>query len=364
MKIAELTAYLEKIAPLDYQESYDNSGLIVGHMDDQVTGVLITLDCIECIVEEAIDKKCNLIIAHHPIIFSGLKKLNGKNYIERTIIKAIKNNIAIYALHTNLDNIYGGVSFELAKRIGLINVTILAPKKLIYRKLVTYCPINASESLLEALYKAGAGNIGNYSNCSFSSEGLGSFLPNEFATPTIGNKQEYTNVAEQRLELIYPVPLERKVLEALHQSHPYETPAYDLLQLENHSTEVGSGAIGKLKTPIPGSEFLSFLKNHFSLGCIRHTEFLERPIFTVAVCGGSGSSLLKDAIIKGADVYISADFKYHDFFDAENKIVIADIGHYETEVYTKDLIYNFLTKKFSNIAIRLSEIGTNPIRYV
>jgi len=363
MLIKEITNFLETIAPINYQEEYDNCGLITGNNQQEVKGILITLDCIESIIEEAINKNCNLIIAHHPIIFRGLKKINGNNYIERTIIKAIKNDIAIYAIHTNLDNVSNGVNSKIAQKIGLENIKILSPKKHLLKKLITYVPVADTEKVLEALYKSGAGGIGNYSECSFVSEGNGSFKPNNAANPTIGKANTREVVRENRIEVLFPISIEHKIISTLKQAHPYETPAYDILLLENSNEEVGSGAVGYLTKPLSETEFLKHLKTTMNLSCIRHTEFLSKDIQKVAVCGGSGSFLLKSAIQAKADIFISADFKYHEFFDSENKIVIADIGHYESEVYTKDLIYDFLIEKFSNIAIRLSEIGTNPIRY-
>ncbi|HSZ25354.1 MAG TPA: Nif3-like dinuclear metal center hexameric protein [Cytophagaceae bacterium] len=364
MIVNDIIKQLETLASPVYQEEYDNCGLITGNIHQEVTGILISLDCIESIVEEAIRTRCNLIVAHHPIIFKGLKKINGNNYIERTIIKAIKHDVAIYAIHTNLDNVVGGVNFKIAEKLGLENVKILSSKKHFLKKLITYVPHEHKENLLQALYKVGAGKIGNYSECSYQLDGTGTFRPNEKATPTIGNANELETVEEKRIEVIFPTPLESSIICTLRQKHPYEEPAFDIILLENKNPEIGSGAIGDLPISMKEAEFMNFLKSRMALSCIRHTTFIGKEIKKVAVCGGSGSFLLKNALNTHADVYISADFKYHDFFDAENKIVIADIGHYESEVFTKDLIYDFLIKKFSNIAIRLAETDTNPISYI
>jgi dinuclear metal center YbgI/SA1388 family protein len=364
MLIKEIIKQLELLAPPAYQEDYDNCGLITGSIQQEVKGILISLDCIESIVEEAIKEKCNLIIAHHPIVFKGLKKINGNNYVERTIIQAIKNDIAIYAIHTNLDNVKGGVNFKIAKKLGLENVKILAPKRHLLKKLITFVPNKDKEKLLEALYKAGAGNIGNYSECSYQLDGTGTFKPNEKANPTIGTENKKEVVEEKRIEVIFPSPLEGAVVSALFNIHPYEEPAYDIILLENKTQEIGSGAIGTLPTPMKEMDFMNHLKSRMNLSNIRHTTLLGKEIKKVALCGGAGSFLLKNALGAGADAYVSADFKYHEFFDAENKIVIADIGHYESEVFTKDLIYDFLIEKFSNIAVRLSKIDTNPISYI
>jgi dinuclear metal center YbgI/SA1388 family protein len=364
LKIKDITDYLESLAPRPYQESYDNSGLLTGNHHDPVTGILVTLDCTEAVVQEAIDSNHNLIVAHHPIIFKGLKKLTGSNYIERTIIKAIKNNIAIYAIHTNLDNVHIGVSKKIADKIGLQSLKILAPRADTLTKLTTFIPTDSVKVVMEALHQAGAGQIGNYKNCSFSVEGTGTFSPNDSANPFIGSagKQEY--VKETRVEVILPRHLEGKITEALRKSHPYEEVAYYLTSLTNENQEVGSGMIGELEEPIEPIEFLKRLKISMQLSMIRHTSLLNKPIKKVAVCGGSGSFLLSKAIQAGADAFITADFKYHEFFDAENRIVIADIGHYESEVFTKDLLKDVLMEKFPTFAINFSKTVTNPISYL
>jgi dinuclear metal center YbgI/SA1388 family protein len=364
LKIKDITDYLESLAPRPYQESYDNSGLLTGNSHDLVTGILVTLDCTEAVVQEAIDSNHNLIVAHHPIIFKGLKKLTGSNYIERTIIKAIKNNIAIYAIHTNLDNVHTGVNKKIADKIGLQNLKILAPRADTLTKLTTFIPTDSVGVVMEALHQAGAGQIGNYKNCSFSVEGTGTFSPNDVANPFIGSagKQEY--VKETRVEVILPGYLEGKIIEALRKSHPYEEVAYYLTPLTNENQEVGSGMIGELKEAIEPIEFLKRLKISMQLSMIRHTSLLNKPIKKVAVCGGSGSFLLPKAIQAGADAFITADFKYHEFFDAENRIVIADIGHYESEVFTKDLLKDVLMEKFPTFAINFSKTVTNPISYL
>ncbi|AWV97838.1 Nif3-like dinuclear metal center hexameric protein [Arcticibacterium luteifluviistationis] len=363
MQIKELVDYLEAIAPLDYQESYDNSGLIVGDKSQKITNVLVCLDSTEDVIDEAIEKNCNLIIAHHPIIFKGLKKLTGKNYIERTIIKAIKNDIAIYACHTNLDNITGGVSFKMAEKLQLKNVKILAPKKELLLKLTVFVPKENTGQLLDALYAAGAGEIGNYSNCSFRTIGKGTFKANDMANPVIGKRGVYEEVEESRIEVIFPKQLKRKVLKAMKAGHPYEEVSYFLHELENELQLVGSGAIGTLEEPVPVKEFMSYLKTNMALSVIKHTDSLQNDIQTVALCGGSGGFLLKNAIAAKADIFITSDYKYHEYFDADKKIVIADIGHYESEQFTKELIRDEILKKFANFATYLSQVKTNPINY-
>ena len=362
-KIKDIINYLETIAPLGYQENYDNAGLITGRKDENVTGILICLDALEGVIEEAIQKKCNLVIAHHPIIFKGLKKINGKNYVERTIIKAIKHDIAIYASHTNLDHVHVGVNRKIAEKIGLIDWKILAPRADTLRKLVTFVPEANSKEVLAALNQAGAGQIGNYKNCSFRVTGTGTFEPNEAANPHIGTRNQPEEVAENRIEMIFPAVKGHEVMQALKNSHPYEEVAYYLQNVENQNQEVGAGMIGRLEKPMEVKKFMTHVKERMQLSCIRHTLIVNQKIGKVAVCGGSGSFLLPKALRQGADAYISADFKYHEFFDAEDKLIIMDIGHYESEVFTKELIYEIISKKFTNIAVDFTEQITNPISY-
>ena len=363
MKLSEITNFLEALAPLNYQEDYDNAGLIVGHPNDEIHAALVSLDCTEQIVDEAIEKNCNLIISHHPIVFKGLKKLNGKNYVERTILKAIKNNIALYAIHTNLDSVHNGVNAEICKRLGVINTKTLAPKSGILKKLVTFCEHKDAESLRNALFNAGAGNISNYSDCSFNTEGTGTFKGNEQSNPTLGqpNVREYAN--ETRIEVIFKTQDERRILSALFQNHPYEEVAYDIYALENKLQTVGSGMVGELQDPMEGEDFLRLVKNNMQAKVLRHTNILPKKIKKVAVCGGAGSFLLKNAIAAGADAFVTADFKYHEFFDAEDKIMIVDIGHFESEQFTSNLLIDNIQEKFPNFAIRLTEHNTNPINY-
>lgn len=364
MKIKEITNYLESIAPLAYQESYDNSGLIVGNKNDEVKGVLVCLDSTEEIVEEAIEKGCNLIVAHHPIVFGGLKKITGKNYVERTIIKAIKNDIAIYAIHTNLDNVIEGVNGKIAEKLGLTNTKVLSPKIGMLKKLITYVPLEAKDKLINALFEAGAGKIGNYSECSFSSNGVGSYLANEKATPYKGELLKRHIEAEEKIEVIYPKNIEANLVLSLEAAHPYEEVAYDLVSISNTSDRVGAGIIGELKEEVDALEFLKNLKTTMKTNCVRHTKTLGNKIKTVAVCGGAGSFLLKSAIGQQADVFITGDFKYHEFFDAEDHLIIADIGHFESEQFTIELLVSILKEKFTTFAVRLTEKETNPIQYL
>jgi dinuclear metal center YbgI/SA1388 family protein len=363
MQLKEIIEHLENIAPLALQENYDNCGLLTGNPQMIIHAALITLDCTEAIIDEAITIGANLIVAHHPIVFSGLKKLNGKNYVERVVIKAIQHNIAIYAIHTNLDNLKNGVNAEIAKRIGLQNCQILAPKNGLLKKLVTFIPEANFDRVSEAIFNAGAGHIGNYSETGFSITGTGTFKGNYFTNPTIGTKGIKENVQEKRFETIFPAHIERQVIAALLQSHPYEEVAFDIYPLSNSLSNVGSGMVGNLAEPINETDFLKLLKEKLNIACIRHTALLNNKVQKIAICGGSGSFLLQNAIASGADFFVTADFKYHEFFDAENKIVIADVGHYESEQFTKDLLFSLLNEKFPTFALHLSRINTNPVNY-
>ena len=361
--IRELTNYLESLAPLNYQESYDNAGLIVGAPQMGITNVLVSLDTTEAVVEEAIAKNCNLIVAHHPIVFKGIKKLNGKNYVERAIIKAIKNDVAIYAIHTNMDNVADGMNFMIAEKLGLKDVKILAPQKNTLSKLVSFVPVADTQRVLDALYAVGVGQIGNYDHCSFRVAGTGTFRPNDAAKPVIGRANQDETVAEDRLEVVFPTYLESVVLRALRAAHPYEEVAYYVSEVANQNQEVGAGAIGTFSEPLSTNDFLQFLKQTFQLKVIKHTPIVKDKIQKIAVCGGAGSFLLNHALAAQADVFITADYKYHEFFDADGQIMICDIGHYESEVCMKEGLQRYLSKKFSSFAAISSETVTNPVQY-
>jgi dinuclear metal center YbgI/SA1388 family protein len=362
-KIREVLNCIEKIAPLSLQESYDNAGLIVGDENREVTGVLICLDSTEAIVEEAIRHNCNLIVAHHPIVFSGLKKINGKNYVERTVIKAIQNNIAIYAAHTNLDNVNDGVNNIICAKLGLTNLRILQPMHGKLKKLVTFCPVDFAEKVRQALFDAGCGNIGKYDECSFNLEGTGTFRATEGANPFSGSIGTQHREKEIRIECIFESYSESAILAALRNAHPYEEVAYDIYLLENQHQQIGAGMTGELPESMDETRFIAHVKKTFNCSMIRHTALLGKEVKKVAVCGGSGSFLLNQAIRSGARFFITADFKYHQFFDADNRIVIADVGHYESEQFTQHLFLDLIKKNFSTFAIRLTELNTNPIHY-
>ena len=360
--IKDVIAELENVAPLAFQESYDNSGLICGAEKESVTGVLVSLDCTEEVVNEAIEKGCNLIIAHHPILFGAIKKLSGDGYVQRALVRAIKNDIAIYACHTNIDNVTDGVNAKIAQKLGMVNCRILAPKKGLLKKLVTYVPSTQHEIVLSALFSAGAGKIGNYSQCSFNTSGTGTFMGNEFSTPFLGKKETLSTEPEIRIETIFPALLEKKVLKALLAAHPYEEVAFDVYSLENEWKEVGSGMVGELPEEMPEASFLAHVKEQFGTAILKYVP-QGKPIKKVAICGGSGGFLLNAAIASGAQAFVTADFKYHEYFDAVGKILLVDSGHFENEQFTPEIFSEIIVKKFSTFAVRLSEINTNPIKY-
>jgi len=364
MTIRDITNHLEELAPLTYAEDFDNVGLLIGNYSTKVTGVLVTLDTLESVVDEAIAKKCNLIVSFHPIIFSGLKKLNGDNYVERVVLKAIKNDIAIYAIHTALDNSFQGVSAKMAEVLGLANTRVLLPKQGFIKKLTTYVPKKDAENVRMALFNAGAGAIGNYNNCSFNMDGVGTYKGNENSNPTIGKKGKLHTENETFISVVFETHLEKKLLNTLFKVHPYEEVAYDIVTTDNKHQHIGMGMLGELTSPMIAPQFLSFVKEKFHLQCIRHSKLLDKTIKKVAVLGGSGSFAIEAAKSSGADIYISADFKYHEFYKAENQLILADIGHYESEQFTKNHLVDYLTNKFRNFAIILSEKNTNPINYL
>ncbi len=362
MLISEITSFLEQLAPPALQEPYDNSGLLIGDPHARIEKALVCLDVTEDIIDEAREKACGLIIAHHPLIFSGIKSLTGKNYVERCIMSAIKHNIAIYALHTNLDNVEHGVNQNIGEKLGISQMQILLPKTGVLKKLVSFVPHDHTESVLNAIFQAGAGHIGNYDECSFRVDGMGSFRALPGADPFVGEVGGRHTEKEQRLEVVLPAYHLKSVVNALMESHPYEEVAYDVYPIENAAVKIGAGMIGQLDSPLYSMDFLKIVKDIFG-GVVRHTGLVKDQVQKIAWCGGSGSFLLDAAKKAGADVFISSDFKYHQFFDAENELIIADIGHYENEQFTIPLIARYLQEKFPNFAVLLTAIETNPVNY-
>ena len=363
LKIKDIIKVLDELAPPAYQESYDNSGLITGDSSLVCTGVICTLDATEEVILEAKQNGCNLVVAHHPIVFGGLKKITGKNYVEKAVIAAIKNDIAIYAIHTNFDNLLSGVNGKIADRLNLQNRKVLLPKRDTLMKLFTFAPPPDAEKVREAVFAAGGGNAGQYSEVSFNVKGLGMFTPGAGTNPYIGQPGKKEITEEEKIEIIFPAYLKDKIVAALIAAQPYEEVAYDLVVLSNNFNEIGSGLTGQLPEEMEEAELLKLIKKQFDLQVIRHTPLLGKKVKKVALCGGAGSFLIKNAVAAGADIYITADIKYHEFFDADNKLVIADIGHWESEQFTTDLLHDILSSKFTTFAIRKSKVKTNPVNY-
>ncbi|NQX85065.1 MAG: Nif3-like dinuclear metal center hexameric protein [Flavobacteriaceae bacterium] len=364
MIIKDVITHIEALSPLAYAEDFDNVGLLVGDKNSTVTGILVTLDTLETVVDEAIENQCNLIVSFHPIIFKGLKSITGKTYVERVVLKAIKHDIAIFAIHTALDNAMQGVNHMICEQLGLIHQKILIPQSKTIKKLTTYAPKENAVSIRKALFKAGAGTIGNYFKCSFDTDGIETYQGNENSNPTLGEKGKTHLEVETKITVIFEKHLESRVLSALFKNHRYEEVAYEVITLENSNQTIGMGMIAELETPMDELSFLKFVKKTFKTGCVRHSQIRHKDIKKVAVLGGSGSFAISAAKAVGADVFLSGDFKYHDFFSAENQILIADIGHYESEQYTKNLLVTYLTKKIPNFAIILSKTNTNPVKYL
>jgi dinuclear metal center YbgI/SA1388 family protein len=363
MKIKEVTSFLESLAPLSLQEGYDNAGLLTGDDNKECSGILVSLDATEEVIKEAKNKNCNLVISHHPIIFSGLKKISGNNYVGKAVINAIKNDISLYAIHTNLDNIQQGVNGMIATILGLKNTAVLLAKEGVMKKLYTFVPVKNADQVRAAIFEAGGGHIGKYSECSFNAEGLGTFKAGEDTDPYVGQPGQHHQGKEIKIEVIFPDWLQSRIIKNLIAAHPYEEVAYDIISLDNNSSAIGSGLIGELDKPMDEVTFMTKLKNNFGLSVIKHTPLLNKPVQNVAICGGAGSFLISKALSAGADIFITSDIRYHEFFDANGRMVIADIGHYESEQFTINLLQEILEQKFPTFAVLKTEVNTNPVRY-
>lgn len=363
MTIRDITAELERFAAPELQEDYDNSGLLCGDASWACTGVLCALDVTPAVISEAQERGCNLVVAHHPLLFKGLKRINGRGWLEQTLVTAIKGDVAIYACHTNLDNVVEGVNARMAQKIGLTGTRILLPKPKMLRRLITFAPVDQAESVRQAIFDAGAGHIGNYAECSFNSEGTGTFKAGTGADPFVGEIGKRHHERETKIEIVYPFYLELQIVQALVAAHPYEEVAYDIFTMDNVHFGIGAGIIGKLQEPVTEEAFLAKLQAAFGVPVVRHTAFTGKKIQTVALCGGAGAFLIKKAIAGGADCYITADVKYHEFFDADGQLLLADIGHFESEQYTIDLLHDLIVKKFPTFAVLKTSVRTNPVHY-
>ncbi|NJK86017.1 MAG: Nif3-like dinuclear metal center hexameric protein [Bacteroidales bacterium] len=363
MLLKEIISVIESFAPLRYQESYDNSGLQVGDVNMDVRTALLSLDVTEEVIAEAIEKKADLIITHHPLLFTGLKKITGNSYIERCILQLVKNNIALYSAHTNLDSVVAGVNGKICEKLGVVNSKVLSPVEGELRKLVTFVPVDHIEKVRSAIFDAGAGVIGKYDCCSFNIEGTGTFKGSDETNPFVGERGQLHFEKEVRIETIFPKAIQKKVLQSLLKAHPYEEVAYDIYPLDNAFEKTGMGMIGSLPNPMNVIEFFNKVKELFGVKVIRHSKIHREKIDRIAVCGGSGSFLISKAIHQGADVFLTGEIKYHQFFDAENKIILVDIGHFESEQFTLEIFYELLTKNLSKFAVHFSKINSNPVNY-
>ena len=364
VKIKDIANALEMFAPLPLQEGFDNSGLQVGLTEAEVTGVLLCLDVTEKVVDEAIASGCNLIVSHHPLIFSPLKRITGSNYVERCVLKALSNGIAIYASHTNMDSVHGGVNYRIAQKLGLQNVRILAPKGDALLKLSVYAPVSHADAVRDALFAAGCGNIGNYGSCSYNVEGFGTFKANEGCNPFCGEVGELHRENEVRIDTVMPAYVKNKVVSALLLAHPYEEPAYDIYPLKNTWDSVGLGVVGELPEECDELQFLEELKEKFAVGCVRHTSFTGRKVKRVALCGGSGASFADAALSAGAQVYITGEARYHDLFNYDGRLLLAVIGHYESEQFTMEVFKEIINDRYPSVTVKTTTINTNPVNYL
>ncbi len=371
MKLKEIISFLESIAPLALQEDYDNAGLIIGNIEKQVESTLICLDVTEAVLEEAVKNGHDLIISHHPLIFRGITKINPDQYPGNIIAGAIRHNIAVYAIHTNLDNVDQGISRLLAEQIGLKDLNVLKPLKGELKKLVVFCPdIKLSDGqyvpglVRNAMFEAGAGFIGDYDSCSYNTDGMGTFRGLEGTNPFIGTQGKMTVQKEVKIETVVPSYLQNKVIKSMKEVHPYEEVAYDIYPLDNEYEKAGSGMIGDLPLEMTQKEFLNMVRENLGCKALRHSDISKKKISKVAVCGGAGSFLIGDAIRSEADAFISSDLKYHDYFGTNKNLLLVDAGHYETEQFFIDYLYQLLIKKFSTFAISKTMLISNPINYL
>ena len=362
--VGEILRAIEEVAPLSLQESYDNAGLLTGSRDMVARAALVCVDVTEEVIDDAISQRANLVISHHPLVFKPLKSFTGENYIERTLIKALKNDIAIYSCHTNMDNAWNGVNFKMAEMLGLFNLSILSPVPRNLLKLVTYVPVNSADNVRRALFEAGAGTVGNYDCCSYNTDGFGTFRAGENARPYCGEIGELHKEREIRVEVVLPRHIRSRVVHTLLQIHPYEEPAFDLLPIENEWVQAGAGVVGELLCPMDEMDFLQRLKSIFKAGCVKHTSLTGRKIRQVALCGGSGAFLIPQAVSQGVDAFVTGEIKYHEYFGCEDAVLLAEIGHYESEQYTKDIFCEIITKNFPTFACYYTKVETNPINYL
>lgn len=368
MLIKEIIDAIESIAPLPLQEEWDNCGVQVGPTDNECTGVMVCVDCTPVVVEEAIAMNCNLIVSHHPLIFGGIKQLTGKTEAERCVINAVTAGLTIYSSHTALDNSPNGISHRMASLLGLEDVDVLVPREADQLKLVAYVPVSKLDDVRLALFDAGAGAIGNYDFCSFATDGRGSFRALDGANPYVGEVSQLHFEDESRLEVLLPRWKRRDVELALRQVHPYEEPAYEFSEVVAASRPAGSGCVGHLPQPMTVAQLALFAKERFGCQAVRlscyHGDPMVHTVRRVAVCGGAGGSFIGAVKRSGADAYITADLRYHDFVDYGKRLALIDVGHFNSEQCAKEIFYQLICEKFPNFAVHTSKNEKNPIQYL
>ena len=364
MKIKEVIQFLEQKFPLHWQEDFDNCGVQCGDKERELTGIVVCFDMSEAVIDEALAQGSNMVISHHPIIYKhGLKKIEPTNRVGKIIYKALENKILLYSMHTNIDSGKAGGNVLFAKKLELQNLSVLVPKENQFCKLVVFVPAENSALLKEAMFKIGCGNIGNYSHCSYSCEGIGSFKPLTGVNPHIGKHNRLERVDEERIEMIFPKNIKRQVIETLYGHHPYEEPAFDIITLENQNREVGLGRIGLLPTSMLAKDFILYIKEKLNLDFVKFSGNRDAEIKKVAVCGGGGASFISEALTAGVNAYITGDLKYHDFFIPENKMLLIDIGHFEGEHFIREIITSLLQENFNTFATHFTEVEIPVIHH-
>ena len=363
MTISEFIRQLSTKIRFSYAEDFDNVGLLCGRPEQELRGVLVCHDALESVVQEAIEKGCNCIVAFHPIIFSGLKSITGKSYVERAVMLALENKIAIIAVHTAWDNDFYGVNHGIAKALGLRHLQVLIPKKDALSQLRFFVPVEAAEQVRSAIFATGAGTIGQYADCSFNIHGTGTFLPLEKASPAYGEVGTWEQVSEMEVQILVENWQLPAAIQAMKDAHPYEEVAYYVTSLRNENHHAGLGQFGLLDEEMSAQEFLSECRAVFDVPVIRTSSHFTGRIRKVAVLGGSGASGISAAKKLGCDAYVSSDFKYHDFFQGDENFLLADVGHFESERFVSQQLADVISNILPTFAVLKSETKTNPVNY-
>ncbi len=363
IKCSELMKFMEEFAPVNLAEDYDNVGLLIGSRNQEIKKVLVCLDVTTKVVEEAVEKKVNLIVSHHPIIFKGLKRIVEEDPKGRLLYKLIRNGIGVYSAHTNMDFTHGGINDTLANLLGLSNIRNLKKhKEDRFFKIVVFVPEQNTDTVREAMCSAGAGWVGDYSDCTFMVKGTGTFKPLEGTNPYIGSKGNLEKVEEYRLETIVPQKKLKKVVNAMIEAHPYEEVAYDVYPMELSLKEYGFGKVGSLVETQKLDKFISTVKEKLNVKSVRVIGSVKKEIRNVAVfCGSFDTDVINS--MNGVDVLVTGDMKYHDALDAaEMGLCIIDAGHYSTERIMVPRLAWILSQRFASVDIETSILEENPIK--